>query len=383
MVPAGIQSVLLAYLLAIELHQPAARFGLTQMLGQLPVLVLLVFGGWLADRVDPRRLLMGLQAGAALMPLALAAALWLGRISESLVLMYAVTWGVISAFAMPARDGLLNRVAGDRVQRVVTLAMGVQFGTQMIGQAVGGQAGTWGPVAVLLLQAAVLLAGVYAAAKLPAGAPATRAAPRQSMWREIGAGLTLLFTDPAIRGTFVLICGMGVFFAGVMVVLIPLAVRDLYAGGSQDIAIALIAFGLGTLTSIGALIRLGGVRTPGRALCLSQFGGCAALVPIALASPIGVFYLSIFLWGMCGGVAMTMSRTIMQENAPASHRSRVMAAFSVASTGGAPIGSLMMGLAIGELGVRAAVLIPIAGVLLTTVSVMATHALWTQRSHSR
>ena len=94
MIPTGIQSVMLSYLLAIELHQPASRFGITQMLGQLPVLVLLVFGGWLADRADPRRLLIGLQAGAALMPVLLAVALWRGRVGETMVLLYAVVWGV-------------------------------------------------------------------------------------------------------------------------------------------------------------------------------------------------------------------------------------------------------------------------------------------------
>jgi len=56
----GIQAVVLAYLLAIELNQSADRFGLTQMLGQLPLLLLLMFGGWLSDRVDARRVLIAM-----------------------------------------------------------------------------------------------------------------------------------------------------------------------------------------------------------------------------------------------------------------------------------------------------------------------------------
>jgi len=56
MVPAGIQMVLLPYLLTMELHQPAVRFGVTQMFGQLPTLLFLLFGGWLADRMDTRRM---------------------------------------------------------------------------------------------------------------------------------------------------------------------------------------------------------------------------------------------------------------------------------------------------------------------------------------
>ena len=82
MIPSGIQTVLLPYLLAIELRQPADRFGVTLMFGQLPVLLLLLVGGWAADRIDPRRLLMGLQGAGMLMPLVLAAVLWLGHVSE-------------------------------------------------------------------------------------------------------------------------------------------------------------------------------------------------------------------------------------------------------------------------------------------------------------
>ena len=381
MIPSGIQTVLLPYLLAIELRQPPDRFGLTLMFGQLPVLLLLLVGGWAADRVDPRRLLMGLQAVGILMPLVLASVLWLGQVSEPIVLLYAVVWGTVSAFAMPARDGLLNRVAGANVQRMVTMTMGIQFGTQMLGQALAGQAGQWGAISVLLAQCVVLAIGVYTAYRLP---PAVQAGPGRasgSIGRELVSGLAVLFTTPQIRPVFMLICAMGVFFAGVFVVLIPLAVRDLYAGGARDIAVAMIAFGMGTITSIVALIRMGGLKVPGRALCLSQFAGCATLVPIAMASPMWVFYLCIFGWGMCGGVAMTMSRTIMQEYAPPTHRSRVMAAFSLGTGGGAPIGSLLMGYAISLLGVRWSVLVPVIGVTITTLTVMSTHSLWSQRSH--
>ncbi len=381
MFPSGIQTVLLPYLLAIELRQPADRFGVTLMFGQLPVLLLLLVGGWAADRVDPRRLLMGLQAAGLVMPVVLAAALWRGTIGEPIVLLYAVIWGIVSAFAMPARDGLLNRVAGANVQKMVTMTMGIQFGTQMLGQAFAGQAGKWGVTSVLVAQCVVLAIGVYTAYRLPPGVQTGTQRASGSIGREVISGLAVLFTTPQIRPVFMLVCAMGVFFAGVFVVLIPLAVRDLYAGGAQDIAIAMIAFGMGTITSIVVLIRMGGLKVPGRALCLSQFVGCAVLLPIAMASPMWVFYLSIFAWGMCGGVAMSMSRTIMQEYAPPSHRSRVMAAFSLGTGGGAPIGSLLMGYAISLLGVRWSVMVPIIGVTTTTLVVVATHSLWTQRSH--
>ena len=96
-----------------------------------------------------------------------------------------------------------------------------------------------------------------------------------------------------------------------------------------------------------------------------------------------MFYLCVFLWGMGGGVAMTMARTIMQEHAPASHQSRVIAVFSLAVSGGAPLGSLVMGYAVSAFGVRGAVLVPVLGVAITTTLVLATHPVWRLRSHGK
>lgn len=393
--PTGVQGVIVAYLLAIELQQPADRFGLTQMLGQLPLLLLLMVGGWLADRVDARRLLIVAHGIALLLPVLMVAMLMADLLSEPVVILYAVCWGVFSAVATPARDGLLNRIAAGQVQRMVTQATGIQFAALMAGQALAGATGFIGLTTILLLQALMVGSGAFAAVRLPKSATSapsdtTPAPGRQSVMHEIASGVAVLFATPTIRATFLLVLGMGVFFSGVMVVLIPLAVRDLFAGGASQIAIALLCFGFGMLTTIALLIRRGGLAAPGRALSLSLLFGSVALVPIALPPetwPSGqaaenVFLLCIFAWGCCGGIAMTMSRTILQENAPPSHRARVMAAFSLASTGGAPLGSLMMGFAISALGVRHSVLVPVAGVVLTTLGVLITHPLWRVHSDS-
>ena len=113
------------------------------------------------------------------------------------------------------------------------------------------------------------------------------------------------------------------------------------------------------------------------------YSGCVVLLPIALAPPQLVFYLCVFLWGMGGGVAMTMACTIMQGHAPANHQSRVIAVFSLAVSGGAPLGSLVMGYAVSAFGVRGAVLVPVLGVAITTTLVLATHPVWRLRSHGK
>ena len=98
------------------------------MAAQLPMLVLILWGGWLGDRVDQRRLLITLTATLALLPLVIAVLYTAGHFSYFMLLCWALTGGTFAAFVQPARDALLNRVAGRDIQRVVTLTVGIQFG---------------------------------------------------------------------------------------------------------------------------------------------------------------------------------------------------------------------------------------------------------------
>jgi MFS family permease len=383
MVPNGIQMVMLSYLMAIEHNQSPGSFGITQMVGQLPLLLFLLMGGWVADRVDNRRWLMTLQGLGLVMPLVLAILVWNGTASEASVLLYAVAWGMVGAFSLPSRDGLLRRVAGRNVQKMVGLAIGTQFASQMVGQTIAGQAARFGTVSVLLLQTAIAAAGIFVASRLPGGR-APQSTSKGSILSELGAGLRMIVNTPVLRANYLISTGMGVFFGGFLLVMLPLAVRDLYHGGAQDIATAYVMFAAGTLLSIAWLTCRGGVRQPGRALVITQLTACAALMPISLGVSLEGFYLCIFLWGLSAGVAMTMSRSIMQEQAPATHQSRIMAALTLVTTGGGPLGALIMGQATAAFGVRGAVLLPILAVLCCTLASLATHSMigLSSRSHA-
>lgn len=386
MAPHGIQTVVLPYLMAIELRQSAGSFGITQMVSQAPMLLFLMLGGWVADRHDARRLLTLLQGAALVMPVVLATVMLQGGASEGLILLYGATWGLLAAFVMPARDGLLKRVSGANIQRMVALAMGTQFAAQMAGQVLAGRAAQWGAASLLILQAVLVLIGVWVVRHLPTsprqGPGSALPVARASLWRELTDGFRLIAAAPVLRATYVITIGMGVFFGGMFLVLMPLAVRDLYDGGAQDLSNTFLAFGLGTLTSIFGMMRLGGARRPGAVLVFSQFLGIAVLAPISLGIPQWGYTTCIFLWGMGGGFAMTMSRTIMQEQAPASHQARVMAAFSFTTVGGAPIGALITGAAAAQWGVKGAIFVPVIGVLCTTLISLWLHSIMRLRSRS-
>ena len=117
-------------------------------------------------------------------------------------------------------------------------------------------------------------------------------------------------------------------------------------------------------------------------------GGGLSLSIGLLEPPFWGFLTSIFLWGMGGGVAMSMSRTIMQENAPDDMRARVLAVFTLSNTGGMPIGALALGYFTEFFGILSALAFVILGVwissaLLWRFSNLSRIGSWRRRSCTR
>jgi MFS family permease len=162
-------------------------------------------------------------------------------------------------------------------------------------------------------------------------------------------------------------------------VILPLMVRDIYQGSSGGIALAFIANMGGTCTVILWLMRRGGVDRPGRALLI---GGCTSAAFLSLLHfelPLWAFYTVVYLWGMCGGISMTMSRAIVQEASPETHRARLMSVYSLGMMGGMPIGSIGLGWCVGRFGPHDAVLVPVVGMACVQVLLLTRSKLWNVR----
>jgi predicted MFS family arabinose efflux permease len=126
------------------------------------------------------------------------------------------------------------------------------------------------------------------------------------------------------------------------------------------------------------LVWRGGIRRQGRALILWSFLSCLVLLVVSRGLPYPLFFTALFVWGICGGVSMTMSRTIVQEASPPEYLARIMSVFSLGLMGGMPLGSLMMGYLIGAWGPLNAALVPVCGVALTMLIITLRSGLWRQ-----
>lgn len=367
----GMQQVLFSWIVVGELAADAEWVGIAQTSTMLPSTFLLLAGGAVADRFDPRRLLAVLHVVAAIPAALLAIASAQGWLSLGVLVAYGLFIGTVQAFSMPARDTLLSRVAGPDMMRAVTTMTAAQFGSQATGALIAGLARLTGSAAMLTVQAGVFLLGAFVQRGVP---PAPRPARPPSSDRtpiaEILEGLRIVARTDRLWAPAVLVVAVGVFFIGPYVVVFPLLVRDYYGLGVGSLSIVLMLFPLGTIAG-SLVLRARGIGRKGGAALLALVCGASIEAVIGLGVPYWGLVVLTLLWGVGGAVFINCSRTLYQEAAPSEQRGRVLAVYQLGFMGGAPIGTFLAGFAVAWLGLHGTLLVASAA-MLALVTAMAT-----------
>ncbi len=374
----GLQMVLFPYLVRVVLQESEVRFGLAQAAMQFPTVLFILVGGFVADRSDTRRTVL-LGCGVTGIAFAvLGGFVAAGQLTYGLVIAYALSIGVIGAFVTPARDSLLSRVAPGGVHQAVTFASLAQFAAQIVGMAIATLAPLFGIPALLFGQAALMIAAAGAAGRIrprPAGPARIReGSVLRFMAGEIGGGFRAAVASPVILPVVICATGMGICFMGAFAVLLPLIVQsyfpaDLSGHARTQIAQALgifnLVFWVGSMISATALARAGHLRRKGVLYLGALATGGLVLVICSIPMPFWLLCVANFVWGLGGGVAMTLGRSLVQQHAPPDKLARVLAIFTLGLMGGAPAGAVLYGVLAHAIGPHAAILFP--GVLMLAI----------------
>lgn len=359
----GLQFVLFPYLVANVLGMAPSMVGLAMMCLMAPSLLFLLFGGAVAEQSDCRRIVVLIHLIAAVPPVTLAVVLSNGGLSYGVLIAYALVMGTCNAFVLPARDSLLTRVAGGDIQRAVTLTMIVQLSAQLAGLIVAGAAAFTGVVPLLAAQAAIMLFGAFAGSRLPAAPPVTEPTPLSRRFSEVREGVVEVARSPYLAPVVACMFAVGLFYVGSFMTVLPLFVRDVYGGGPAELSLVNVGFWGGTILATMTLLRIGGVARRGLVMLIALGTGTCILAAMSFPAPFAVLVGLTLLWGLGAGTTMTLSRTIVQERAPESHRARVLSIYQLGFAGGGPVGAFATGILVGAFGPHDAVLVP-AGIAL-------------------
>jgi MFS family permease len=342
--------------LVLDLTGSAFYVGLVDALGSLPVLLLSLYAGALADRFSKHRMVIATQSAAMLVAFAFAAFVYAGRDTVGIVMVLAALMGVATAFDIPARQSFFVEIVGkEDLASAIALNSSAFNATRLVGPAVAGLTIAAVGVAACFLANGVTYLAVLAALLMMRLPPFVRSTNPTPAWSNIRAGLQYVVAEPRVRTLLVNIAVMSIFGLPI-ITLLPVFARNVLGRGAQEYGWMMSAVGGGAL--VGAL----GVATFAPRMPKGLVLGWAAAVFGALVAGLGLvhsLWVAIVMLTLLGAAMITttaLTNTVLQTLAPDELRGRVVSAYTFAFVGMTPFGSFLGGTVADLLGVPIALL---------------------------
>ncbi len=298
----------------------AFYLGLVGLVQFLPMIVLTLVSGHVADRYNRKMIISVSQVVAGLGVLLLVLGNYSGWISKESILVFIFIIGIANSFQGPSMQALLpNVVSRDAFPRAAALMASVWQFAVIVGPGLGGILYAFGPTAVyaitgasLFLSSAVILFVSVANGEVKA---------EYRSLKTVFAGVSYIRSKPAILGAISLDL-FAVLFGGAT------ALLPVYASTILNIG----PFGLGVLRSApaaGALLTTVLLaRKPlrgriGRTMFTAViFFGIATII-FAVSTSFAISLLALFVLGASDAISVVIRSTFVQIETPDALRGRV------------------------------------------------------------
>lgn len=349
--------------LIFDLTHSSAAVGVTMALQFLPILVLGLHTGAVADRFPKRRILLTTQALNATAAAALAVITLAGTVRPADVYAFALVSGLVFAFDSPARQSFVAEItSADRLRAAIALNAAVFQATRLIGPALASllivSAGTgW----VFAVNAACYLGPTIGLLRLAGTGPAQPVA-RQP--RALRTAVRYVRRRPDIVRTIVLVGVLGTFGLNFPIVLTAMA-KSAFGGDASLYGLFNLVLAIGS--AAGALLAGAYARPRPRVLVLSAAAFGLLQVTAAIAPDLAAFLPLLAAMGFVNLVFQAMANASVQLAVDPGLRGRVMGLYMLVFIGGTPIGAPVIGALTNQFGARAGMLI--CGAVPTLVAV--------------
>ena len=338
---------------------------LVQTATTLPVFLVGLPAGALADIVNRRRLLLVTESLILVAATALAVLTYAGLMNAPLLLVFTFVLGLGAILGNPAWQAVNTElVPPDELPAAVTLSSVSYNLARAVGPALAGLlVAAAGPAAVFLLNA---LAYLYVVVVLYRWHPVPRrpVLPAERLIGALRTGVRFVQHSPQMQ-TVLMRTFLFIFFISGLWALLPvLVIQDLHLGA--------LGYGL-LLGCIGVGAVIGAAVMPAVQRALPVVDQRVALSTVALALVMVALGSLRTLWLLClittaGGVAWIMLvssfNVAVQEVSPAWVRARALGAYLVVYQGGTALGSLLWGIVAARLGAPLAVSLAALGAVL-------------------
>jgi predicted MFS family arabinose efflux permease len=327
----------------------ATTVALVQTASLSPTLILALFAGALADRVDRRRLLIALQVYAAAAAAVLTAITVAGALNPRSLLSLLFAIGCAAAMTTPAWQAIQPElVPREQFPAAASLSGVTVDAARAIGPPIAGVlVAVAGPQAVFAINAVsfAVVIGALMAWKRP---PSTPVADREPLSQSMATGLRYVRTSKPVR-RILLRAALFAFPVSALWALLPIA-------ASQHWHLRAIGYGavLGTMGAgavLGALVmdRLRTAYSANVLLVLAALTDAAGLLAAAYL-PLAAGVVLLLLSGVAWIATLTTLTVAMQLTLPRWIQARGMAIYLVVLIGSQALGALVWGLVASHFG---------------------------------
>jgi MFS family permease len=335
--------------------------GLVQAATTLPVFLVILPAGALADMVDRRRFLLLSQAWMVVAAAALGILTVFGMVTPWSLVVLTFLLGLGAVMNDPAWQAITPEiVSGRRLASAVALNSAGYNAARAVGPAVGGLViAAAGSGFAFLLNAASffgVIVFLYRWKRVPHEVPE----PTNHLHQALAAGFRYARQASTVSAVLV---RTGVFslFASVVWALLPLVARP---HGPVGYGLLLGFFGLGALGGAVLLPALRRAFSCDALVITASVLFAAVSFAVAETGNFGGLCAVLFLGGICWIAIIATLNVTAQIMCPAWIRARMLSMYLLVLQGGMAAGSVLWGAVASHLGIRAAFLLAALGMVL-------------------
>jgi MFS family permease len=332
--------------LALQLTNSAFMVGLVAAVGTLPILLLSLAGGVLADRADKLRIVRIAQTLMLVEASLLWGFTWSGHITIGWLLALVLVGGILSSVEMPARQSLIiDLVVRDDLLDAIALNSGGFNFARTVGPTIAavvittlGLSWCFGFNALSYLAVLIGLAMI----RLPradANAPAVNHPSAMAGMRE---ALRYVRND---RVMWILMRIVAVFsvLSVPILTLLPVVAKDQLHLGVSGYGMLMTCYGVGATLGALTIASQGGRLKSGRTLTVSSLGLGIAILAFSFSHSPAFCGVMLFVIGVAVITNNALINTLLQHRVPNELRGRVMAIYVTVYIGLNPVGSFIGG----------------------------------------
>ena len=340
-----------------ELTRSPAYLGYVGFAAGAPSLLLMLFGGVVADRVPRRNLLVITQTTMLVLAFILAGLTFTKLVQPWHIIVLALALGTANAFDAPAGQAFVLELV-DRKSLTNAIALNGSLGNlaTVVGPTVAGLTyAAFGAAWCFTLNGLSFIAVIVALLlmRLPQRPPTARA---QSPLAQLKEGLRYLLGHPLLR-TLLMVPAVAVLFVAIYGTLLPAWAVEVLHGDATTNGLLQSSRGAGSLMGALMIASLAHLGRRGRWLTLGSFVYPALILVLALTRTLPLSMAALVGVGLGGMMVYNMANALVQSQVSDEFRGRVMSVYSLIMFGGMPLGSLWAGTAANSLGAPATLIL--------------------------